>query len=147
MGLLAIISTTLAYWIYYLLSWDSLAYLLYLYLLLCPWACWLLFLPCWPIGFITFFLGLPWPIYFTFTSYCLHGPAIYHFCHVGPLGLLPYFDHLDSFFLSFSLLLGFFCHWAFCQNGASTFSPLSMWIAPAIHMRIFLQFSFAGFFK
>ena len=93
------------------------------------------------------FFGFPRPIYFTFTSYNFHGPASchschvsplgllplflgfldsftslwpigYHSCHVDPLGLLPYFYHLYSFFLSFSLLLGFFCHWAFCQKWA-----------------------------
>jgi len=40
-----------------------------LYLLLIPWACWLPFLPRWPIGFITSFLGVPRSIYIIFTSY------------------------------------------------------------------------------
>ena len=68
MSLLAIIPAMLAHWVYYLFSWVFTAHLLYFYLLLCPWVCWLSFLPCWPIGFITSFLRLPWPIYFTFTS-------------------------------------------------------------------------------
>ena len=37
-------------------------------LLLCPWACWLLFLSYWLIGFITSFLKFLQPIYFTFHS-------------------------------------------------------------------------------
>ena len=91
MGLLVVILVMLAHWIYYLFSWASTAYLLYFYFLLCPWACWLSFLPCWPIGFITSFLGLPRLIYFTFTSYYAHGPASYHSFHVGRLSLLPFF--------------------------------------------------------
>ena len=110
MGPLTVIPATLAYWVYYLFAWVSSAYLLHFYLLLCPWACWLSFLSRWPIGFIISFIGLPRPIYFTFTSYCFHGPTVCHFCHVDPLGLLSYFYHLYCFFLSFSLLLGFFCH-------------------------------------
>lgn len=69
------------------------AHSLYLYLLLCPWACWLSFLSCWPIELITSSFRLSQPIYFTFTftSCCAHGPASCHSCHVGPLGLLPLF--------------------------------------------------------
>ena len=48
-------------------------------------------------------------------------------------------------FFSSSLLLGFFFCWALYQNWASTFSLLSIWIAPAIHMRILMQYSFASF--
>jgi len=150
MSLLAIIPTMLAHWVYYLFSWASLAYLLCLYLLLCPWAYWLLFLPRWPIEFITTFLGLfnpfilslplivsmgllavipttlghwAYDLFFWASSAHLlylyplfHGSANYHSYHIGPLNILPYFYHLYSFFLSFSLFLGFFCHWAFWQK-------------------------------
>ena len=119
MSLLAFIFAMLAHWVYYLFSWVSSAHLLYLYLLLCPWACWLSFLPCWPIGFITSFLGLPRPIYSIFTSYCVHGLTSYHSCLVGLLNLLPcfyYFCHLYSFFLPSFLLLGFFCYWVFFKS-------------------------------
>ena len=101
------------------------------------------FLPRWPIGLMTSSLRLPQPIYPTFTSYCIHGPAGYHSCYVGPLNLLPYFYHLYSFFLSFYLLLDLFC--TFFRKWTSTFSPLSMWIALTIHTQIILQFSFVGF--
>ena len=67
-GLLAIILVLLAHWVYSLFSWVSTAHLLYFFILLCPWAYWLSFLLCWPIGFITSFLGLLQPIYFTFHS-------------------------------------------------------------------------------
>ena len=52
-----------------------------------PWASWLSFLPCWLIGFTTSFLRLPRLIYFTFTSYYIHGPISCHSYHVGLLGL------------------------------------------------------------
>ena len=48
-------------------------------------------LPCWPIRFVTSFLGISRPIYFTFTSCCAYRPVGYHFCHVGALDLLPLF--------------------------------------------------------
>ena len=59
MGLLVVTPTVLAHWVYYLSPQASMAYLLYFYFLLCPWACWLSFLPCWPLGFIISFLGFP----------------------------------------------------------------------------------------
>ena len=86
MGLLPVIPAMLAYWACYLFSWTSSPRLLHLYLLLFPWACWLPFLQCWPIGLVTSFLGLPRPTYFIFTSYSSHGPAGCYSCHVGPLG-------------------------------------------------------------
>ena len=55
----------------------------------CPWACWLPFLPCWSVGFVTSFIGLPRPNYYTFTSCCAYGPVGCHSCHVSSLGLLP----------------------------------------------------------
>ena len=67
MGLLVVIPAILAHYASYLFSWASKAHLLYLYLLLCIWAYWLLFMPCWTIRLFTFFLGLLRPIYFTFT--------------------------------------------------------------------------------
>ena len=79
--------------------------------ILCSWVCWLLFLPYWPIGIFTSFLGLPWPIYFHHASF-------------------------TSFLFHLSSLLGIFYCWALCQKWVSTFTPLSMWIAPTIHMRM-----------
>ena len=93
MGLLAVILAMLAHWVYYLFSWVSSTLLLCLYLLLCPRAYWLLFLPCWPIDCITSLLRLPRPNS-TFTSYCVYEPVDCHSCHVGPLNLLSYFYHL-----------------------------------------------------
>ena len=58
-GLLAVIPTMLAHWVYYFYPWASAAHSRCLYLLLIPWACWLSFLPRWPIGFIILFLGFP----------------------------------------------------------------------------------------
>ena len=59
-------------------------------------------LPCWPIGLITFSVGLPWPIYFTFTSYYAHEPSVCHSYHAGSLDLLPLFLGFHS---PFALLL------------------------------------------
>ena len=96
----------LAHWICYLFPWALMTHLLYFYLLLCPWACWLSFLPHWHIGFITPFLGVPRPIYFTFTTYCVHGPTGCHSCHVGPLSLLLlYLDFHDPFILLLPLIM------------------------------------------
>ena len=76
------------------------------FFLLCPWAYWLSFLPCWLIRFITYFLGLPQPIYFVFTSYCAYGPVGCHSCHVGPLGLLSIFlGFLGPFTLTLPLIV------------------------------------------
>ena len=88
MGLLAVIPTILAHWAHYLFPWASMAHLLYFffYLLSCLWAYLLSFMPRWPIGLITSFLGLPQLIYFTFISCCTYGHVGCHFCHVGPLG-------------------------------------------------------------
>jgi len=58
MGLLVVIPAMLAHWVYYLSSWTSPTHLLYLYLLLRSWACWLSFLPRWPIEFIILLLPL-----------------------------------------------------------------------------------------
>ena len=67
MGLLTVIPAMLAHWTCYLFSWASLAHLLYLYLSFFPWACWLLFLPCWLIGFTNLLL----PFLFLFLSISL----------------------------------------------------------------------------
>ena len=58
MGLLTVIPTTLAHWVYYLFSWASSAHLLYFYHLLFPWVCWLSFLSCWFIEIIILLLSL-----------------------------------------------------------------------------------------
>ena len=99
---------------YHFISWASLAHLLLLYLFLLSWAYWPSFLPCQLIKFTDLFLGLPWPIYFFFTSYYFHGlttslfglhQPIYFFfifCyfhglashqsyHFSPMDLFPYF--------------------------------------------------------
>jgi len=100
-------------WACYFFSWASLVHLLHLYILFFPWACWLLFLPCWPIGLATSFLRLPRPTYFIFTSYPSHEPTGCYSCHVGLLGLLTCFYRSYFFFFPFPLLLGFFYYWAF----------------------------------
>ena len=74
------------------------------------WACWLSFLPCWPIGFITSFLGLPRPIYFAFTSYYARGLIGCYSCHAGPLSLLPLFLDFSAHLFCLYLLL---CPWAY----------------------------------
>ena len=83
MGPLVVIPAMLAHWAFYLFSWDSTAHLLYFYLLLCLWVRWLSFLPCWPIGLFTSFLGLPRPIYFALT---FSTPFLFHLSSL--LGLL-----------------------------------------------------------
>ena len=59
-------------WVCYLIPWASSAILLLLYLLLFLWAYWSLFLPRQPIEFTTLFLGLSPSIYFFFTSHYSH---------------------------------------------------------------------------
>ena len=59
MGLLAVTLVMLVHWACYLFSLASPVHLLLLYLLFFPWACWLLLLPCWPIGLAASFHGLP----------------------------------------------------------------------------------------
>ena len=83
-------------------------------------------------GFTTSFIGLPRSIYFFFTSFYSCGLIGHQSCYFSPLGLFPYF--FTVFSILPSLLLGFFCYWAICQKWASTFNPLSIWIALAIHM-------------
>ena len=125
MGLVVVSPAILTCWVCYLFASASLAHLLYLYLLLLSWACWLLFLSHWPIGLATSFFGLLQLIYFIFTSYSSYEPVDYHSCHVSPLGLMTRFFHSYFFFLPFPLLLGFFRYWVFCQKWASTptYSP------------------------
>lgn len=105
-------------------------------------------LPCWPIGFITFSLGLPWllcwpivfiiyflgllrPIYSTITSCCAQRLVSCNSCNTGPLDLLHLFSIFDGpfilllalsflFFSHLPQLLDFFHHWAFCKKWAST---------------------------
>jgi len=100
--------------LYHFISWTSLAHLLLLYLFLLSWAYWPSFLPCQLIKFTDLFLGLPWPIYFFFTSYYFyglttsllglhrpiyfffifcyfHGPAGHQSYHFSPMDLFPYF--------------------------------------------------------
>ena len=90
--------------------------------------------------------GHPQPIYFFFTSCYFYEPIGYQSFHFSPLVLFPYFfTVLPLVFFSSSLLLGFFFCWAVYWKWASTFSPLTIWIALAIHMRILMQYSFAGF--
>ena len=83
----------------------------------------LLAVPCWPIRFITSFLGLPRPIYLVFTSYCDHGPISCYSCHASPLGLLPLFlDFFSPFIFSLPLIMSMgllvvipttLAHWAY----------------------------------
>ena len=71
-------------------------------------------------GFTTSFIGLPRPICFFFATHYFCGSADHYSCHSGLLVFALLFA-LPIFFV----LLGFFCHWVFCQKWASTFSPLS----------------------
>ena len=64
-------------------------------------------------GFTTSFLGLPQPIFFFFTTYYFCEFADHYSCHSALLGFALLFS-LPIFFI----LLGFFCHWAFCQKWA-----------------------------
>ena len=108
---------------FYLFSWAFSTCLFYFYLLLCPWACWLLFLPCWSTGLFTSVLGLPWPIYFIFTYCCAHGPAGCYSCYTSPLGFFPLSlgSHgLFTLLLPFVVLMGLLAvipailaHWVF----------------------------------
>ena len=102
MGLLVI----LAHWAHYFFPWAFSAHLPHFYLLFFPWVCWLSFLPCWLIRLATFFLRLPQPTYFIFTSYSFHGPTSCHSCHVGSLGLLTCFYHSYFLFPFTSLIVG-----------------------------------------
>jgi len=68
-------------------------------------------------GFTTLFLELPRPIFFFFATYYFCGPTNHYSCHSG----LLVFTLLFSLPI-FSILLGFFCHWAFCQKWALTLS-------------------------
>ena len=96
----------LAHWAHYLFPWAFSAHLFHFYLLFFPWAYWLLFLLCKPIGLATSFLGLPRPACFIFTSYPSHGPAGCHSCHSNPLSLLPLFlDFPDPVTSSLLLIL------------------------------------------
>ena len=62
------------------------------------------------------FSGFPRPIYFTFTSYYIHGLASYHSCHVSPLGLLPLFLGFLSSFTSLwplAIIPATLTHWVY----------------------------------
>ena len=104
MDLLAVILVMLVHWVFHIFSWAFATHLLYFYLLLCPWVCWLSFLPCLPIELFSSFRGIPRPIYFTFTSCCAYGSIGCYSCHVGPLGFLPLFLGFHDLF---TLLLPF----------------------------------------
>ena len=43
---------------------------LFLLFLSCPWACWMSFLPCWPIKFITSSFGFPWTLLYFYLLLC-----------------------------------------------------------------------------
>ena len=87
-----------SFWAYIISSWAwTLAWQKFLsiqsvgllLLLLCPWACWLSFLPCRPIRFFYLFSWAFTTCYFTFTSCYAYGLAGYYSCHTSPLGFLP----------------------------------------------------------
>ena len=94
-----------------------------------PWPIYFFFTSYYSHGFATSFIGLPRPICFLFATYYFYGLVDHYSCHSDLLVFALLFS-LPIFFI----LLGFFCHWAFCQKWASTFSPLSIRIALAIHM-------------
>ena len=93
------------------------------------------------------FFGLPRPIFYFLLGHLLS--------FVGLLTIIPAILAQWSLFYH-SLSPSFSYCWAssairhFCQKWASTFSPLSIWIAPAVHMRIYIYiyniFFFHGFF-
>ena len=116
--------------VFHIFSLAFVTHLLYFYLLLCPWVCWLSFLPCLPIELFSSFPGIPRPIYFTFTSCCAYGSIGCYSCHVGPLDFLPLFL---GFHDPFTLLLPF----------VVPISPLGVILTMLAH-RVFLSL-FLGF--
>ena len=104
MDLLAVILVMLVHWVFHIFSWAFVTHLLYFYLLLCPWVCWLSFLPCLPIELFSSFPGIPRPIYFTFTSCYAYGSIGCYSCYVELLGFLPLFLGFHDLF---TLLLPF----------------------------------------
>ena len=143
MGLLAAIPAMLTNWANYLFPWAFTTHLLYFYLLLCLWVCWLLFLPCWPIGLITSFLELPQPIYFAFTSCCANGPVSCNSCHVAHWGnyLLPWVSTAHLLYFYFLLCL-WVCWLSFMPcwlNGLITYiSFLSLLYFPIVGLLLLL---------
>ena len=119
-----------------------------------------------PMNFLIPFFGLPRPIfYFLSISYNSHKlttsflgfprPICFLLGHllsfVGLLTIIPAILAQWSLFYH-SLSPSFSYCWAssaigpFCQKWASTFSPLSIWIAPAVHMRIYIYIYIIFFF-
>ena len=88
-------------------------------------------------GLTTSFFRLPQPVYFFFTSILLLWACQPSILPFQPAGLVSLFFYYFPF-LIFSILLGFFRYWVLCQKWASTFSPLSKWIAPEIHIRMLM---------
>ena len=127
MDLLAVIPVMLVHWVFHIFSWAFVTHLLYFYLLLCPWVCWLSFLPCLPIELFSSFPGIPRPIYFTFTSCCAYGSIGCYSCHVGPLDFLPLFL---GFHDPFTLLLPF----------VVPISPLGVILTMLAHRVFFISF-------
>ena len=70
-GLLSINPATLLHHACHLSIWASLTALPCFYFLLPPRACLVVFLSCQLIDLLTLSLGLPWPIYYIFTSFSL----------------------------------------------------------------------------
>ena len=132
MDLLVATLATLALLGFYFFSWAFIA-LPYFYLLLCQWACWLLFLPCWPIGFFYFFLWafIARLLYFylllcvwaCWLLFLLHWPVwsfyLFSWAFIAYLLSSCFFHsfHLSSFFT-----IGLFCYWALCQKWVSIMS-------------------------
>ena len=68
-------------------------------------------------GFTISFLRLSWSIFFFFATYYFCGPTNHYSCHSVLLVFILLFS-LPIFFI----LLGFFCHWTFCQKWTLTLS-------------------------
>ena len=145
---------------FYLFSWAFSTYLFYFYLLLFPWACWLLFLPCWSTGLFTSVLGLLWPIYFIFTYCCAHGPAGCYSCYTSPLGFFPLSlgSHgLFTLLLPFVVLMGplavipaILAHWVFYLlgfRGPFSFIMLLSILSSFIFLRYWAFFTVGPFVK
>ena len=118
------------------------------------WACWLPFLPCCPVRFITSFLGHSWPTYFTLTSCYAYGSADCHSCHLDPLDLLPLslgslglFTLLLPLVVPMSLLAvisAILAHWAYYLFPWAS-RPICLTFISFISF-FYCLFSFLGFF-
>ena len=120
--------------IYYFLDLGSSdPFLLYFYFLWFPWAYYLILRSL--LGSFCFLWG-----------HLLSCGLVNHYsCHFGSIVVTLLLGPFCHSYHSFFILLGFFCHWALLSKWASTFNPLSIWIAHAVCMRIKKKFPFYFF--